>query len=108
MANTLNIKRGDTFKYSVSVIDSNKQPIDLTGWTISSQIKNFDELIADVIISSDDFSTGNYYLSVEDTSYFPIEKLECDIEYTSTDGTIMSTETFYINVIKDITNVNSY
>ncbi len=97
---TIPFKRGDTFTLTCST----DQPI--SGYTIASQIRDkaynlVSTLTVSVLQST---PTGIYTLSSPtSTATWPIGDLECDIQYTNGSGVIISTETFIINVVRDVT-----
>lgn len=101
MATVINFKRGDSFilgAQATSGIDS------LTGWTIRSQVRNGDTLVAELDVDVTDEAACEYTLSFAgSTSAWPLRRLETDIEYTNPGGQVISTETYYINVLKDVT-----
>ena len=100
----IDIKRGDTFIIQVQV-SQDSTGIDIYGWTIKSQIKKGSTLIEELTYTPVDLSTGVYQLSCipTKTALWPVGVLDCDIQYTTTTGQVISTDTFQINVIKDIT-----
>lgn len=99
----LNFKRGDTFLIEAQLAD-NGIPTDLTNWTIRSQVRRNSQLIDTLDVTIVDAATGRYTLSSSGaTTAWPIAVLESDIEYTSPNGQIVSTETYSINCVKDVT-----
>jgi hypothetical protein len=103
--NRINFKRGDTFLLRASVNDGTEDanPVDITGWTIRSQIRDGNTLVDTCTVTITDDAAGEYELLVEDTTEWPTRVLRCDIEYTTDADQITSTETFEICVIRDIT-----
>lgn len=101
---TLNFKRGDTFllQGQVTVADAAQN---LTGWTVASQVRNGAVLLTTLTVSWVDQPQGIYRLTglPAATSTWPVKTLACDIQYTSPTGQVISTETFAINCIADIT-----
>ena len=98
-------KRGDTFSLSSSVENSGVA-VDITGWTISSQVRKADDtLVEDLTVTIDDALGGLFTLSATAlaTESWPVENLYCDIEFTEAGGDVNSTETFIISVQRDIT-----
>lgn len=106
---TLNMKRGDTFRYraqatvSDGLIPPAQIPLDLTGFLIKAQVRKGTELIAELVVTRTNDILGEYMLSLADTTLWPVKTLVCDIQYTTDDLQIISTETFEIAVEKDIT-----
>lgn len=99
MAGQFYFKRGDTFILEATVND------DITGWNIKSQVRQGTHLVADLIVTvlSATPTSSVYSLFLEDTTDWPVDRLMCDIQYTTDEGQIISTETFTIEVQKDIT-----
>lgn len=94
-------KRGDTFLLTGTT------DVPLTGYSIASQVrdKSF-KLIAQLTVNITQTSpTGTYTLTYPTgTSLWPVQVLECDVQYTNNAGVIVSTETFEINVLRDVTH----
>jgi hypothetical protein len=104
MAEKIRHKRGDTFKIAVIVTeDDGDTRYDLTGWTVRSHIRKSGKLIAELVFGEIDISNGEFSLMVMDTDNWPMGKLESDIEYIDAMGYSHSTETYVIEVIKDVT-----
>ena len=100
----INLKRGDTFIIQVQV-KQDSTPIDITGWTVKSQLKKGSTLIETLTFTAVDLINGIYKLSATaaKTELWPISVLDCDIQYTTGTPQVISTDTFQVNVIKDIT-----
>lgn len=104
MVKQITHKRGDTYKIAITVTeDDNVTPINITDWTIRSQVRRRDTLIAELSFEITDGINGKYTLQCEDTTDWPLGKLFTDIEYTDLLGSVVSSETFEIYVIRDIT-----
>lgn len=101
----IRFKRGDTFIFSAAITDSAGTAIDISGWTISAQIRNSSMgLIDDAVITVTDAAGGAYQLLVENTdAWAPGETYVMDIQYVDSGGVKISTETLYINVLEDVT-----
>ena len=104
-------KRGDTFELS-GVIDVKHQwqlVPDLTGWVGKSQLrKQSGELIADLVFSW--INATQRVCNIKhsgSTADWPICVAQMDIEMTSPDGHIVSTQTTDINIAKDVTRANA-
>lgn len=95
-------KRGDTFLLE-GTVTQNSTPQDITGWTIRSQVRNGPVLVAALVVSYVDRTLGKYQLRFNNTANWPVRTLQCDIEYTTSSGQIVSSETFDIEVAADIT-----
>jgi hypothetical protein len=102
--NQITIKRGDTYHIDVAVTEADgTTPVDLTDWTVRSHVRRRDALIAELDFTAVDLAAGEYSLSYDDTTEWPLGRLSTDIEYTDSTGIIRSTETYIISVIRDVT-----
>ena len=105
MADKIEHKRGDAYSISVTLLeDDGVTPIDLTDYTVRSHIRRGDTLIAELEFTAVDLVNGEYKLSIQDTTGWPLGELVSDIEYTDANGDPRSTETYYIDVIRDVTH----
>lgn len=97
--NILKFKRGDTFILECTV------PVNLTGWTVRSQVRYGETLVDSLTfeIVSVGAESSQYKLTRDITTDWPVGKLNCDIEYTTDQDQIISTETFFIECEKDST-----
>lgn len=102
---TIAHKRGDTFELTCS-LENGGNDVDITGWTVAAQLRKTDDtLVQAMTITVTNASAGEFIISASDTETddWPIENLEIDVQFTEASGNISSSETFTINVIKDIT-----
>lgn len=107
---TYTFKRGDTFEFS-GVIDVKHQGQlvpDLTGWTGKCQLrKQSGELIADLVFT---WIAAQRICNIKhngSTADWAICVAQMDIEMTSPDGHIVSTQTTEINIAKDVTRAKA-
>lgn len=111
MDKSIKHKRGDTFvkQSTICYVDSNgaKTPVDLSDVEISAQVRLNDALVTDLTAIVIDAAGGVYKLlaTASETSTWQCKTHQIDIQFTFSDGRVMSTETFDINVIKDVTHV---
>ncbi len=99
----LEFKRGDTFSPLISVTEDNNEPVNITNWTILSQVRDRqDTLVSALTVSNRNNSAGTFNLSAASTSTWPVGELYWDIEYTNASGVKVSTETVLIKCLKDI------
>jgi hypothetical protein len=104
-------KRGDTFRRSFIAQGDDGLPVDITNCTIESQVRNKSgTLLSMLAVTKTDAANGEFDLTEEDTSGWPIYRpgsptysLYMDIQYTYPSGTVESTETLMISVKEDIT-----
>lgn len=100
----LKFKQGDTYIVSCQLTDNDDQPINITNFTIRSQVRTpTDDLIAELTITKTDSELGMFDMEETDTQSWPVGCQFQDIEYTDGDGIIVSTQTFKIDVQQDIT-----
>ena len=96
-------KRGDTWHKQCTFLDDDNQPQSLVGFSIRSEVRTLNnKLIDTLVINITDAANGEFELGPQSTSDWPVNTLQCDIEYTLA-GKIFSTETFFINVKQDVT-----
>ncbi|TXH14731.1 MAG: hypothetical protein E6R03_08635 [Hyphomicrobiaceae bacterium] len=101
---TLDFKRGDTFLLqAVGTVDDVGQ--DMTNWSVAAQVRNGSSLLHNLTLTWVDRPNGIYQLSCApvNTATWPVKLLVCDIQYTTASGQVISTETFGINNIADVT-----
>lgn len=80
--------------------------MDITGWVLTSQIRRQNELIGSFTIDDTNFDIGKFTLIMDkaDTALWRVCEHDVDIQFGRTTGTI-SSQTFKINVMKDVTYV---
>lgn len=105
---TITLKRGDTFQIAVETPGK-----DLTGYTVRSQVRRGTSLIHTLTLT--DFLPGPGGSMFQLIAFnpggtlpgatvgWPVGELLCDIEYTAPSGLVVSTETFTIECVADIT-----
>ncbi|CBW47024.1 hypothetical protein [Roseovarius sp. 217 phage 1] len=98
--------RGDDFSITMTLTDpqNNDAPVDITNWTIASQIRYQRRLIDDLVVTKDDPVNGVLTLSKirTDTALWPARTVKCDIQFDRPEGRI-SSQTFLIEVAEDQT-----
>jgi len=103
----MKFKRGDSFSFAVTIkenTDDGLKPLIVDVDNIRCQVRTVGgNYVDDLIIETTDIE-GEYKFSSEDTSKYPIETLETDIEIND-EGIINSSQTFKIQVEKDITRI---
>lgn len=101
-------KRGNTFEVQATYADdATGESIDLTGYTIASQVRSpGGDLVSTMAVTIPDqtipANRGKFSMRVSDTTAWPIGELLWDVQY-SFDETVISTETITIQVAQDIT-----
>jgi hypothetical protein len=111
-------KRGDYFALSIEALMQ-----DLTGWTVRSQVRRGSTLVHELTVEDWTPAPGGSSFQLVAltpsvslpgvdmskpgvlgaTDDWPVGELLCDIEYTGPTGVIISTETFTIECVADIT-----
>lgn len=102
---TITHKRGDTFELSAT-LENGGNAVDITNFTITSQVRDAeDALLQALTVTVTDAVAGAFTVSATpaQTETWGIKNYDCDIEFVEAGGEVNSTETFQINVIKDIT-----
>lgn len=104
---TITHKRGDTFELTLT-LENDGNAVDITNFTIASQIRQQDDVLVQALtVTKTDPTNGQFTLTSTDTETegWPIANLEVDVEFIEDTGVVSSSETFNINVLKDITRV---
>lgn len=106
MSQKVSIKRGDTFVMQGAYTDGNGAAIDLSSYTIQSEMVLDDERVA-LTATVLDAANGIYSLSLTatQTAELTVGVYSCDIEY-QVGGVVSSTDVFRISVKEDVTNAN--
>lgn len=94
-------KRGDHFLLPGEVI-INDAAQDLSAWTIRCHARHSNGFVVRFTVDKST-TLGQYLIKDLTTQDWPLGALHADIEYTTDDGTVISTETFQIDVLKDET-----
>lgn len=102
----ITIKRGDTLAAAASIAQDSGAAVDLTGYTLRSQVRSSSgELVQALVVVVTAPTLGTYTLSATatQTAAWPIGRHVCDVEYTSAGGVVSSTATFPVIVSEDVT-----
>lgn len=102
---TITHKRGDTFELSAT-LENEGNPVDITNFTIASQVRDTDDVVLQALtVTKTDAPNGAFTLGATSTQTesWGVQQYQCDIEFIEAGGEVNSSETFAINVIKDIT-----
>jgi len=110
---TITHKKGDTLELTFQ-LKRDGSAVDITNYTITSQLRdstdallttnNFNGSLTFALI---DASSGQFKLSASSTATaeWDTRKYDCDVQLIDGDSETSSSETFKIDVIKDITRV---
>lgn len=102
---TITHKRGDTFELSCT-LENEGVPVDITNFTITSQVRGPDDVLLQALaVTKTDAAAGVFSLSATatQTETWDVKKYLCDIEFVEPGGEVNSSQTFTIDVLKDIT-----
>ena len=104
MTVSIPFKRGDTFILQ-NTVSINTAAQDITTWTITSKVRHTSSNFVDELtVTKTDAVNGVYQLKKQDTSLWPTKTLLCDVQYViASSGQVISTETFEIPVVADVT-----
>ena len=94
----ITIKRGDTLFLQCSVA-SNSLTQSLQNWKIKSTVKYGPRQVTNLTVTK----TSDSFTLQGSTANWPVGVLQCDIQYTTDAGVVISTETFNITVVQDVT-----
>lgn len=105
MAIVIPHKRGDTFQLRATAAQAG---VDFTGWTVRCQVRvpgARGAPLSEAVVTHVSRVLGSWVfdLKVADTTEWPIATLKSDIEYMTPGGQVVSTETFDIQCVEDIT-----
>lgn len=104
---TYEFVRGDDFVIPMTLTDpdNNGTPVDITGWTIASQVRYARKLIADLDVTITNTAQGEFSISLpkEQTALWPVRKLKCDIQFDRPVEGRVSSQTFIIDCTEDQT-----
>ncbi|AHX01065.1 hypothetical protein HL13_gp52 [Dinoroseobacter phage DFL12phi1] len=104
---TYEFVRGDDFVIPMTLTDpdNNGTPVDITGWTIASQVRYARKLIADLDVTITNAAQGEFSISLpkEQTAIWPVRKLKCDIQFDRPVEGRVSSQTFIIDCTEDQT-----
>lgn len=97
-------KRGDTFRLACVWTDVAGDPVTLSGVTIASQLKGFGSTITLGSAKTDE-GAGEFQLTADaaTTEAWVPGVYKCDVEFTSGVDGVMSSETFLVEIVEDVT-----
>lgn len=109
--NVLDHKRGRTWRESITVRDATGALVDLTGWTVTSQLRRRAEA-ADIVqtftctVHPDQVThRGEFevYASAASTATWPLDQLAWDIRIVDAGGDVDITDTIGVHVSEAVT-----
>jgi hypothetical protein len=98
-------KRGDTFEVVVN-FTLNEQAQNLFGWQVRAQIRAANKaLLKELEVIMIDETNGVFSLNcpAEETRDWTPAPYQCDIEFINPLGFVVSSDTFPVTVVRDIT-----
>lgn len=102
-------KRGDTFRLPFNVKDSNGAAVDISGWTITSQMRAIDDtVVATFTINLINGGTGGQaeiYAAPVATSAWSVGAHMMDVEVLDGNGDVYSTADIQVQVTEGPTRV---
>jgi hypothetical protein len=108
---TITHKRGDSLELECKLVKDDVA-IDITNFTITSQLRDStDTLITDTnfngsfTVTKTNPTTGVFKITATatETSEWPLRKAICDVQFVEADGDTTSSETFNIDIVRDVT-----
>jgi|TARA_R110000787_G_scaffold267515_1_gene373880 hypothetical protein len=99
-------KRGDTLEWVVALTQDGAV-VDITGWTISSQIRQDTTLIDNLTVIIVNAANGEFNLTATttQTASWTLGSHSIDIEFIDTSAFVVSSQTFTLQLVRDITYV---
>jgi hypothetical protein len=98
-------KRGDTFEV-ITQFKLNGAPQSLVGWQVRAQIRDANKALLkelDVVLIDELGGVFSLNATPAETELWAPVAYQCDIEFTDPFGFVISSETFRVSVIRDIT-----
>lgn len=100
--------RGDDFAIPMNLTnpENNGTPVDISAWTISSQVRYSRKLISELDATITDGAAGQFTISLpaSQTALWPARKLKCDVQFDRPGEGRVSSQTFIIDVKEDQTH----
>ena len=98
-------KRGDDFIIPMTLQDANQNPVNITGWTISSAVTYARKMVSTLDVTITDGPNGQFTITLPaaQTALWPVRKLKCDVQFDRPVEGRVSSNTFYIDVKEDQT-----
>lgn len=101
----INIKRGDNFEWGGQFLGPDGAVQDFTGYGIESQVRDARGCLVEQLIASwIDATQGLYAIRSADTTVWPVSRLALDVQITDLTGRRSSSNTEFVNVIRDQTH----
>lgn len=99
--------RGDDFKIPMTLTDpaNNGVPVDISDWTIASQVRYARKLISELDVTIINGPLGQFTISLPhaQTALWPVRALKCDIQFDRPVEGRVSSRTFLIDCMEDQT-----
>jgi hypothetical protein len=99
-------KRGDTLEWVVTLTQDGSV-VNISDWTITSQIRQDTTLIASLTVTKTDSTNGVFSLTATaaSTASWSLGTHSVDIEFINDSGFVVSSQTFTLQLVRDITYV---
>lgn len=103
---TITHKRGDTLEWVVT-LTQNGSAVDITDWTITSQVRQDTTLVASLTVTKTNSANGEFSLTAlaSQTVSWSLGSHSVDIEFIDGSGFVVSSQTFILALVRDITYV---
>jgi hypothetical protein len=99
----IEVKRGDSFSLFCTRTDADGDAVNLTGVTVTSQMRYRSELIdlTPTIVSA---AAGTFTLTADAaaTESWAVVDYDCNVQFSS-GGQVVSTATFQVRILEDVT-----
>ena len=102
---TITHKRGDTFELSCT-LENEGNAVDITNFTIACQVRAADDTLLQALTVTKTNAVGGVFTlgaTAAQTESWDVAQYQTDIEFIEVGGEVNSSETFVLNVTKDIT-----
>jgi hypothetical protein len=101
---TIRHKHGASFRAEIAATVQG-DPLDLTGMTITSQIRAAagSYRVPGVVVDVVDAVNGLIAIHAKDTTQWPVTRLEWDVRMVDADGNVSATDTVLIDCEREVT-----
>ena len=102
------VKQGDTFTLGCTYRE-NGIAVDITNFTIRAQLRDSTgDLVLELPVAKANQTTnpGVFVLGANTppNPAFPIDELQCDIQFSDSEDVVRSTQTFFVPIVEDVTH----
>lgn len=104
----LTVRRGDTIRFQFTMKQANGQPLDVTGWSFLSQLRDTtDTLVESFTINVLDAANGvlELLLPAINSASLPVDSLNWDLQATDPVSDVRTLFTGRVKVLADVSRI---